>query len=156
MSLNTGTAAQTLTPETQFLWGNKYASASTLTSPTQASTGKKANEAGTGASTLTSPTQAASGFRQIGSKLTGTEPMDPTASLALVTTADVNLALQFAAGYARFIYVGGAGNLVVQELGDTAPVTITAPPVGTLLPGKFTLVKSTGNGTTATALVAFA
>jgi hypothetical protein len=49
------------------------------------------------------------------------------------------------------IWVGGAGNLVVQLYGDTADVTFTNVPAGTLLPLAVRLVKVTG--TTATGLV---
>ena len=51
----------------------------------------------------------------------------------------------------RAIYVGGAGNVtVVTEGGNTT--LFTAPPVGSIIPIRFTRVNSTG--TTATALVA--
>jgi hypothetical protein len=49
------------------------------------------------------------------------------------------------------IYVGGAGNVsLLTEGGDT--VTFTAPPVGSIIPMRFTRVRATG--TTATLLIA--
>jgi hypothetical protein len=48
------------------------------------------------------------------------------------------------------IYVGGAGNVsLLTEGGDT--VTFTAPPVGSIIPMRFTRVRATG--TTATLLI---
>lgn len=52
---------------------------------------------------------------------------------------------------ARAIYVGGAGNVtVVNE--DSTTALFTAPPVGTIIPGRFRRVNATN--TTATLLVA--
>lgn len=52
----------------------------------------------------------------------------------------------------RAIYVGGAGNVAAILEGDTASVTFTAPPVGSILPIAAKRVLSTG--TTATLLIA--
>lgn len=54
---------------------------------------------------------------------------------------------------ARYIYVGGAGNVAVQTL-DGASVVFTAVPVGTILPIECLRVNATL--TTATALVGLA
>lgn len=63
---------------------------------------------------------------------------------AAVTPSDT------ADNYGVALYVGGAGNVsVITEGGDT--VTFTAPPVGSILPVRFTNVRATG--TTATNLV---
>jgi hypothetical protein len=52
----------------------------------------------------------------------------------------------------RMIYVGGAGDLTVILVGDTAAITFKAVPVGTVLNVRASTVKATG--TTATNLVA--
>jgi len=63
---------------------------------------------------------------------------------AAVTTSDT------ADNPGMALYVGGAGNVaLITEGGDT--VTFTAPPVGSIIPIRFTNVKATG--TTATLLV---
>lgn len=54
---------------------------------------------------------------------------------------------------ARYLYIGGLGNVSVQTLDGTA-VVFTAVPVGTLLPIECLRVNATG--TTATALVGLA
>ncbi len=57
-------------------------------------------------------------------------------------------------GFARQIYVGGAGDLKVKFLGSTTAVTFTAVPLGFVLTGAITsVVKS---GTSATNLIAMA
>ena len=77
---------------------------------------------------------------------------DPTSAAApekwvAITTSDT---VDFAF-VARAIYVGGAGNVVaVNE--DNTTALFTAPPVGTILPGRFRRVNATS--TTATALLA--
>lgn len=78
----------------------------------------------------------------------------PQYAVAVTLGADFNLATAFNTGFARELYIGGAGNVVAQLLGDAAPVTYEAVPVGTILKGCWILVKSTGNGTTATNIVA--
>lgn len=55
-------------------------------------------------------------------------------------------------GQVRALYVGGAGNLAVTMRGDTAAVTFSSVPAGTLLPLAVAKVMSTN--TTATAIVA--
>lgn len=63
---------------------------------------------------------------------------------AAVTTSDT------ADNYGLAFYVGGAGNVtVITEAGQT--VLFTAPPVGSIIPIRFTQIKATG--TTATAIV---
>lgn len=54
-------------------------------------------------------------------------------------------------GSPRGIYVGGAGNLAVRFLGDTADTVFTAVPVGCVLPISPVFVRA---ATTATNLVA--
>lgn len=51
----------------------------------------------------------------------------------------------------RAIYVGGAGNIVLQVPGSTTNITFTAVPVGTIL--KVNAWRVLATGTTATALV---
>jgi hypothetical protein len=78
----------------------------------------------------------------------------PSYSVAVTLGADFSLTTAFTAGFARELYVGGAGDVVAQLYGDAAPQTYKAVPVGTILRGLFTLVKSTGNGTTASNILA--
>lgn len=53
---------------------------------------------------------------------------------------------------ARGIYVGGAGNLALVAINDSAAVTFVAVPVGTVIPARVSRVMATN--TTATNLVA--
>ena len=55
-------------------------------------------------------------------------------------------------GCTRGIWVGGAGNLAVRGVGDTAAVTLVGVVAGTLLPIQVDRVMSTN--TTATSIVA--
>ncbi len=77
-------------------------------------------------------------------------PVKPT---SINLSGDTDLTAVYAQGYAKRIYVGGAGSVKVDTIGATG-VTYTAVPVGTWLRGTFTKVYSTANGTTATNLVA--
>lgn len=52
----------------------------------------------------------------------------------------------------RGIYVGGAGNVAIKSKGGTA-VTLTAPPVGTILPIELNGGQVMSAGTTATLLI---
>lgn len=77
-------------------------------------------------------------------------------SAAVNTAADVNMNTLFNSGFCTKLWVGGAGNVALQLIGDTTPVTLTGVPAGTLLQNlQIAIVKSTANGTTATGLVAF-
>jgi hypothetical protein len=55
----------------------------------------------------------------------------------------------------RAIYIGGAGNIALSIDGTTAAVTITAPPVGTILPIALDSGRIMSTNTTATNIVAF-
>jgi hypothetical protein len=67
---------------------------------------------------------------------------------AVTPTDNANLAL----GPCRALWVGGAGNLAVITAGDTAAVTLSAVPAGTIVPVRAQVVMSTN--TTATLIVA--
>lgn len=54
----------------------------------------------------------------------------------------------------RGIYIGGAGNIALSIDGTTAAVTITAPPVGTILPIALDQGRIMATNTTATLIVA--
>lgn len=74
----------------------------------------------------------------------------PAMTAAAVTPNDSNdLAVT-----ARALYVGGAGDLSLVLVGDTAAVTFAAVPAGSVLPLRVKRVRATG--TTATAIVALA
>jgi hypothetical protein len=73
----------------------------------------------------------------------------PASQLFAIVPADADLAVP-----ARSLYVGGAGNVAVIGLDDSAAVTLTAVPAGTILPVSVKQVKSTG--TTATGIVGLA
>jgi hypothetical protein len=69
--------------------------------------------------------------------------------LRLITKSDTE---KLPLGVCRAIWVGGAGDLAVMACGDTAAVTISAVPAGTVVPIKAKLIMSTN--TTATLIVA--
>lgn len=82
----------------------------------------------------------------------GMDPV-PFAGVAIdVSSVDYACTTDFIGGYCRELYVGVAGNITAQMVGDAAPLLYTAVPAGTSLSGKFKLVKHTG--TTASAIVA--
>lgn len=56
----------------------------------------------------------------------------------------------------RAIYVGGAGNITLSTSPTAPVVTLTAPPVGTILPIALDQGRIMATGTTATLLVALA
>jgi hypothetical protein len=71
----------------------------------------------------------------------------PSARLVAITPSDsTNLSPP-----TRYLYVGGAGDLAVKALDDTAAVTLKAVPVGTLIPVRAVRVMATN--TTATNIV---
>lgn len=47
----------------------------------------------------------------------------------------------------RAVYVGGAGNLVVRLMNDSADITLSAVPAGTLLPIRPSHIRSTSTAT---------
>lgn len=53
----------------------------------------------------------------------------------------------------RAVWVGGAGNLALELVNDSAPQTLNAVPAGTLVPGQIKTIKAAGSGTTATLIV---
>lgn len=75
-------------------------------------------------------------------------PMHPARNAAAVTPHDTNALASVAKG----LYVGGAGNIACRLVDDSADVTFTAVPVGTVLPIRVSHVRSTS--TTATAIIA--
>lgn len=54
----------------------------------------------------------------------------------------------------RAIYIGGAGNIALSTSASATAVTITAPPVGTILPISLEGGRIMSTNTTATAIVA--
>ena len=78
----------------------------------------------------------------------------PSAAVDVTLTSDFDLTTQFAAGYARELYVGTAGTVVATMIDDSASHTYKNLANGSTLAGKFVTVKSTGNGTTASDIVA--
>jgi hypothetical protein len=73
---------------------------------------------------------------------------DPASNAAAVAPSDAN----DLATAARALYVGGAGDVVVDTQGGQTSVKFSAVPAGTVLPVIVTRVRATG--TTATLLVA--
>lgn len=76
-----------------------------------------------------------------------TELHSPARRGFAVTPHDTNELTAFT----RAVWVGGAGNLSVILAGDTAAITITGVPAGTLLPLCCKIIRSTS--TTATNIV---
>jgi len=72
--------------------------------------------------------------------------LDPATSAFAITPADSDLTT-----FTRALYVGGAGNLSLRLVGDSADVTFTAVPAGTTLAVRCRRVNSTS--TTATSIV---
>jgi len=52
--------------------------------------------------------------------------------------------------YARRLYIGGAGDVAAQKVGDTGLILYKAIPAGTFMDGCWIKVGSSGHGTTAT------
>jgi hypothetical protein len=77
--------------------------------------------------------------------MSGSKLQDPGSVFRAVTPSDT-VVQPF-----RAVYVGGAGNLAVIGLDDTAAVTFTGVVAGTLLPIRVSKILATG--TTATAIV---
>ena len=71
----------------------------------------------------------------------------PPQAFVAVTPSDSNLLLG-----AQRLYVGGAGNVAIKGINDSAAATLTAVPVGTFIPFSNGYVMATG--TTATNIVA--
>lgn len=71
---------------------------------------------------------------------------NPAINAVAVTPADIDLD-----NYARGLYVGGSGDVVVQMAGDESIVTFSAVPAGTILPICVSQVRA---ATTATLIVA--
>lgn len=79
----------------------------------------------------------------------------PSCSVDVVLTADFDLTTLFSAGYARELYVGTGGTVVCVMLDDAQTAhSYTNVSNGTFISGKFITVKSTANGTTASAIIA--
>ena len=72
---------------------------------------------------------------------------DPGDRLTLVTPSDSTDLTG-----ARGVYVGTAGNVALMAIGDSAAVTFTAVPAGTILPIRIKRVMSTN--TTASTIIA--
>ena len=88
--------------------------------------------------------------------IAGVSDLDPFPmfDVPVSLASDFNVAAQFTAGYCRSLYVGTTGTVIAQLSGNASPTTYVGVPAGSVLPGKFTLVKSTSNGTTASNIVA--
>lgn len=78
----------------------------------------------------------------------GGDYTSPASKLVLITPADSPLATVPTRG----VWVGGAGNIAVIAAQDSAAVTISGVPAGTLLPIAVSQINSTN--TTATLIVA--
>lgn len=79
----------------------------------------------------------------------------PSCSVAVVLTSNFSLISSFACGYARELYIGVGGTVVAVLLDDGGTTqTYLNVASGTTLSGKFVTVNSTGNGTTATNIIA--
>jgi hypothetical protein len=78
----------------------------------------------------------------------------PRSSIAVTLSADFDLTSHFVSGYCRELYIGTGGTVVAQLVGDSATQTYVNLPNGSFLHGYFTIVKSTGHGTTASNIIA--
>ncbi len=76
-------------------------------------------------------------------------------SAAVSLAADTDLSTVFVSqGFARRLYVGTGGTVVAQKVGDAAAISYLNVANGQYLDGCWKIVKSTGNGTTASNIVA--
>lgn len=75
----------------------------------------------------------------------------PASKLVAITKSD---STDLTASKIRALWVGGAGDVAVIALNDTAAVTIASVPAGTLLP--ISVVKVMSTNTTATSIVGLA
>lgn len=79
----------------------------------------------------------------------------PSCAVDVVLTSDFTIdKTVFTAGYARELYVGTGGTVIAEMLDDATTHTYKNVASGTTISGKFVLVKSTSNGTTAADIVA--
>lgn len=79
--------------------------------------------------------------------LSADAPMAPARNASAVTPHDTNALANVSKG----LYVGGAGNIACRLADDSADVTFTGIPAGTVLPIRVSHVRSTS--TTATSIV---
>ena len=77
--------------------------------------------------------------------------MEPASNWRSVTTSDTNLVAQIGGRYPRALYIGGAGDLVLQGW-DGTDATFAGLPAGGILDVMPKLIKATG--TTATNILA--
>lgn len=94
------------------------------------------------------PTRAVGYTTPAGEAILGT-PQAPSRSAFAVTPS----ASDPLPSVTRWVYVGGAGSLVVRLADDSADVTLAAVPAGTLLPLAATHVRNTSGASSIVGLV---